>query len=83
MIMENYHQSDDELDHNDKSELRQSNHYTDVLDTINLMKTINTIYSVFGSYSRVPFERRNNFEYDCPSQIKDFQYCQHTQPILY
>ena len=46
MIMENYHQSDDELDCNDKSELRQSNHYTDDLDTISLMKTINTIYSV-------------------------------------
>ena len=46
MIMENYHQSDDELDHNAKSELRQINHYTDGLDTISLMKTINTIYSV-------------------------------------
>ena len=45
MIMENYHQSYDELDHNAKSELRQSNHYTDELDTISLMKTINTIYS--------------------------------------
>ena len=46
MIMENYHQSYDELDHNAKSELQQSNHYTDELDTISLMKTINTIYSV-------------------------------------
>ena len=27
MIMENYLQYDDELDHNAKSELRQSNHY--------------------------------------------------------
>ena len=46
MIMENYHQSYDELDHNAKSELRQSNHYTAGVDTICLMKTINTIYSV-------------------------------------
>ena len=46
MIMENYHQSYDELDHNAKSELQQSNHYTDGVDTISLMKTINTIYSV-------------------------------------
>ena len=46
IIMENYHQSYDELDHNAKSELRQSNHYTDGVDTIRLMKTINTIYSL-------------------------------------
>ena len=44
MIMENYHQSDDELYHNSKSVLRQSNHYIDGVDTISLMKTINTIY---------------------------------------
>ena len=48
MIVENYHQSVVELDHNAKSDLRQSNHYTDDLDTISLMKTINTIYSVVG-----------------------------------
>ena len=47
MIMENYHQGYDELDHNAKSELQQSNHYTDGVDTIRLMKTINTIYSVW------------------------------------
>ena len=32
MIMENYHQSDDELYHNAKSVLRQSNHYIDGVD---------------------------------------------------
>ena len=52
MVMENYHQNYDELDHNAKSELRQSNHYTDGVDTIRLMKSINTIYSVWT------FERR-------------------------
>ena len=46
MIMENYHKSYDELDPNAKSELQQINHYTDELDTIRLMKTINKIYSV-------------------------------------
>ena len=46
MIMGNYHQSYDELHHNAKSELQQSNHYTDGVDTIRMMKTINTIYSV-------------------------------------
>ena len=32
MIIENYHQRDDELDHIAKSLLQQSNHYTDELD---------------------------------------------------
>ena len=33
MIMENYHQSDDVLDHNAKIELQQSNHNTDELNS--------------------------------------------------
>ena len=50
MIMENYHQrDDDELYHDAKSELQQSNHYIDDLDTRSLMKTINKIYSVYFS----------------------------------
>ena len=38
-----YHQSDDELDHNAKNELRQSNHHIDEVDTIRLMKIISTV----------------------------------------
>ena len=41
MIMENYHQCDDELYH-----FAKSNYLINEADTISLMKAINTIYSV-------------------------------------
>ena len=57
IIMVNYHQGGDEQDYYTSRVLQQSNHCIDVIDTMVLMQTINSVYSVEPILFRVKFKK--------------------------